>query len=251
MKKLASKIVSLALAAAFAVTSVPMVANAAPYYSLSGMVYLTGNDYTTTDLYVSNLGKSDKLKSVKSSAKSVATVESIQHTASTYSTNITYTDSVNKPYNYKYDSYYAYINLKLKKAGTTKISFKIGSKSYSTSLKVMKYTNPAKSITITGVNSNKDISSKTKSKNNGTVKVSKKASNAKIALSAKSGWKITNIEFRNYAQNIQYSQSYNATGVSKATMYVGNLAKGTAGQLSVRYQDKNGAPITLYYSLTK
>lgn len=251
MKRFTSKIITFALAAAFAVTSVPMTAQAAPYVPTSGIVYMAGTDVTTyTSLSISNLGKSDRFKSIKSSSKSVAEIYYSEYTNSKYSTHTIYTDKNLKDYKYNSDSYYGNIGLKLKKAGKAKISFKIGSKSYSTQVTVKKYTNPAKSITVSGVNSGKNFASKTKNSKNASIKVSKKSSNAKIAVKANKGWKISRISKQSYSAGCSCQYSY-GKGVSSASIYLGSLAKGENGYIEVAFVDSVGAPITLHYNLTK
>lgn len=251
MKRFTSKIISFALAAAFAVTSVPMTAQAAPSVPSSGIVYMASTDSPTyTSLSIYNLGKSDRFKSVKSSSKSVAEIYSSSYTNGSYNTKTVYVDKNMKDYNYNSSYYDGAIGLKLKKAGKTKISFKIGSKSYSTQLTVKKYTNPAKSITISGVNSGKNFASKTKSSKNAAIKVTKKSSNAKIAISAQKGWKVSKISFYNYASSCSCSYSY-GKGVSSTSVNVGSLAKSATGYLDVTFIDSVGAPITLSYTLSK
>lgn len=57
-----------------------------------------------------------------------------------------------KPYTHS-DRFYN-IGFAVKKPGTGKISFKVGNKTYTSTIKVLRYVNPLKSVSITGVKGN-------------------------------------------------------------------------------------------------
>ena len=55
---------------------------------------------------------------------------------------------------YVYSDHSYSIGFNMNKTGTAKISFKVGNKTYKTTIKVLPYTNPIKSLTVTGVSGN-------------------------------------------------------------------------------------------------
>lgn len=84
------------------------------------------------------------------------------------------------------------------KIGTSTISFKIGSKTYRTKVTSKKYENPVRSLSITGIKNNgkTDLARLT---DKATVNPSLKTSTPKAAptlkVSAKKGWKVSQIDY--------------------------------------------------------
>ena len=113
-------------------------------YDKNMVLYLSDFD-NTEFITVYNLKKNAKFndKSVKISNKSVMTLESTGF----------YTFRTKK----KKDLRLMFL---VKKAGKTKVTFKIGNKKYKINVTVKKLKNPIKKMTITGVNNNKNIATK-------------------------------------------------------------------------------------------
>ena len=126
-----------------------------------------------------------------------------------------------------------------KKAGTGKISFKVGNKSYVSTVKVLPYTNPISSLTITGVNNGANLAGKFKTGNTGSsIRINKNAKNVFITCKAASGWNVVSINFFNKKTNNRHSiASTNglnrSNGVSSLKAYVGNLLAKQEGTLSI------------------
>ena len=97
--------------------------------------------------------------------------------------------------------------LRVSAAGTATVSYKIGSKTYKTTIKVLNYVNPVKSITLTGVNGGKTFASLTKSavypSKSLTLKSNPKTSALKITPA--SGWKITEVYFNDETSGVSRS----------------------------------------------
>ncbi|MCC8066190.1 MAG: hypothetical protein LIO94_03690 [Clostridiales bacterium] len=229
MKKLTKRMISLLLACIMLFGAVPVSADTTGIPS-SQVVYQTSTSSSYQYGYISLNDLSAKVKSPKSSNTSVASVYSLS--------NGTYTSK-----NYEYDSSssnrYATITLKLKKAGTTKVTYKVGSTSYTTKVTVKAYSNPVKKITLTNVNSSKNFASASKTSanvyDNDSLKLSKTTSNAKLNLTAASGWKISSIYVSDskYADNVStdnsFSRSY-SSGKEVSSVKNLNIGKLTAGR---------------------
>lgn len=136
------------------------------------------------------------------------------------------------------------IELKLKKPGTTTVSYKIGSKTYKTKITVAKYINPLKSVKITKVKSGKNIANKLiKSSTASAIKLSKTIKNSKLTLQAKSGWKIASVS-GSFAE---------CTGLlwggskSKLTIKLPDFKKGNEIRITMK-NTKTGGTITCKYT---
>lgn len=247
MKKFAKKFLTLALAAAVLFTSAPVTANAAPSV---GSKYIVSRSSKTGDsyfsLYIGNLTKKQRVKNVKVANKSFMEHRYTSHYTNQYSYTTTYADPNQQDNNYNNTDYYAYIGLVAHKNGTSKVSFTIDGKKYEPEVEVKAYVNPCKTLTLTGVNGGKNMASKFNAANSISVKApTKNAPGAKVTVSAKAGWKITQVSFDNYTDHTSLSRGYSvywdeATkkykgGVTNATLPVGDLAKGSRGYLRVTY----------------
>lgn len=127
-----------------------------------------------------------KVSNVKSSKKSVATAK------------LKYTPPKTQ-YGFTEPAYYRIV-VQLKKAGTTKISFKLGSKKYTTTLKVFKYSSPIKSIKIAGKEYSKLFAAKKLARGiqsygamtpTATIK-------GKVKVVAAKGWKLNKIYYEKW-----------------------------------------------------
>lgn len=141
--------------------------------------YLSGKGLDNTRCYVSDAYK--KISNVKSSNKKVATVSVTKVKPS-------------KAGGYSMPGYYM-LNVKLKKAGTTKISFTYNGKKYSSTLKVSKYSNPIKSIKIGSKEYKSAFVAKklVRGMEEYDVTLNTKKLSGKLAVKAASGWKIHKI----------------------------------------------------------
>ena len=249
MKQLVKKVFAAALALTVMFTMLaPVTAEAAVTYNKSQTLYRTSKSGTSyTGIQVSGLTKSQTIKktSVKSDKTSVVKPWYLERSTSSYKTE--YFSSNMTGYSYNYYSYY--IGLELKKAGTAKVSFKIGNKTYKTTIKVKNYTNPLSSVTLTGVNSGKNIASKMNSSNYcSTLKLTKTTRNAVVKVKPKSGWKVTSINVENSQTGDTMSISnYGTKGVSNASLKVGTLTKNKRVTLRITCVDKTGASVYMNY----
>ena len=178
MKKILAKILSVTLVLVMVMCLVPPVEAAAstkkPYYptTLHYRYYPKNKAASKQSWSFGSYKTNYKITNLKSSNKKVATVSK------------TYKDNFTK------------LNLTMKKAGTTTISFnvKIGSKThkYKTKLTVTKYTPPLKSLKIGSTN----LTSKTNKID--TINLGgKKTYKGKLNISLKKGWEIYSINFFN------------------------------------------------------
>ena len=187
-------------------------------------------------IYVYGLTKSQTIKksSVKVSNNKVV-ADTLGHYASVYK-------KLSKN-GYTGKSYSAGIELTLKKAGTSTVSFKIGSKTYETKVTALKYVNPVKSLTITGVKSGKNLASGFKTSAYANGKAGNKK--GKIAVTAASGWKVTSIYYSNNKTNQSWDHSLYA---AKGTLNI--PAKIGAGYVRVSLTNtKTGGSLDVSYSL--
>lgn len=209
-------------------------------YPTSRIVYLSSAN-STGNLAISVSGFAKGKGVVKSSVKSSNTSVVTAHTLSKSSSEAT--KLAKDGYNSKY--YYDYIELTLKKPGTAKVSYKVGSKSCSTTVKVLKYTNPIKTLTITGVNGGKNLASKFNTSSYVNGKGGKKT--GKITVAAKSGWKIRSISYQDSKYAKYWSHSISG-GAAKATLSI--PVKITGGHVSVDFVNtKTGGMLYASYNM--
>ena len=143
--------------------------------------------------------------------------------------------------------------LRVKKAGTATVKYKIGSKSYSTKLKVLAYKNPVKSITMTGVNGGKNFASLTKNQRypDKALQFTSNVSNSTIKVVPAKGWKVTEVYFNAWGENSSYSRSIGCSeGLSSATLKCGKLQVGGSYEAYVELMNtSNGAYMYLWYNI--
>ncbi len=150
-----------------------------------------------------------------------------------------------------YNGSYSQIEFIAKKAGTATISFKVGGKTYKSKVTVKKYTNPLKTVKITGVNSGKNIASKVKKKNEVSLSLKKTKTNAKLTIKPAKNWKVTDVSFSdgtNYNSKVDKTYS---KGFSKTKTYkLKTLKKSHAYYLIIELKNKkNGATQHVYYNI--
>ncbi len=143
----------------------------------------------------------------------------------------------------------------VKKLGTAAITYTIGDKKYQTKIQVKKYTNPVKSVTITGIKNGKSsnlVGLTNKNTNSKKIALKKTVSDPKIQVTAKKGWKIMQILYKSKTEdNFKYYEK----PVSKATLNIfpkSKLIKPKAGgyRITVVYTNtKNKATLSSVYNI--
>lgn len=142
---------------------------------------------------------------------------------------------------YTYTSNYYSIGIKVKKAGIGKVSFKVGNKSYVSTVKILSYTNPIASLTVTGAKNGTSSNLAGKFKKNstgGSIHINKVQKNAFITCKAARGWKVTSISFTNKKKNIMLDTTKTnglnrSDGVSSLELHVGVLAAKQTGTIEI------------------
>lgn len=251
MKLINRKLVPLVLSLIMiSVAWVPVTVKAAtPSYAKEQTVYLQSARGTTIKwISVSNLDEKDtiKKKNVTSSKKSVASIYALEKRNSTYSYKYEYYNGA-KEHEYSSKSYGYDIGVTFKKAGTTKVKFKIGDKSYTSKLTAKKYTNPVKSFKFADKTIDK---SKFKNQNTYGTLYKKNQDNAKLIVKAASGWKIINVSF--YSPDTYDEMNYYCTNKPKSsvTLYCGEVEKNKPYRAYVTFRNtKDNGTITVNYYL--
>ncbi len=140
-----------------------------------------------------------------------------------------YLDNGNWKTAFSNSNYEYVIKLKMKKTGTTNITYYIGSKKYTLSVKIGSYQNPVKTITLTGVKNGKNFASLTSKKGTGTgIELPLKANAKKAVLKVKpaSGWKIRGVSIVDTKSGEQLSRVCRNNGgslMSSVTLNWGTL----------------------------
>lgn len=233
MKKILKKLSCALLAAAMVCAMTPLAASAAINYSKTRIVYMptSGKDLGYDEISISNIPANQNI--LKSNVKvvsggSVIALDSFG-SSSFKSTTEAFRKGA-KPYTHS-DHFYN-IGFAVKKPGTGKISFK-----------VLRYVNPLKSVSITGVKGN--LAGKFKRSGHNAFRYANKAQkNAVMKCTAANVWKITGVSFNNNRTHTQYSTNYNApnSGASSSTLRIGNLSAKQSAYISFTLRNtKNGA----------
>ena len=151
---------------------------------------------------------------------------------------------------YKSWSYNA--TLSASKAGTATVTYKIGSKSYKTKLKVLAYKNPVKTLTMTGVNGGKNMASLFKSGAYYTKALALKAkkANAKLTVKPASGWKIRSAEVYDQKEGTSYGIDNWGQGLSAVTLDCGTLQTDREYAVEIVFlNSSNGATLRCSYNV--
>ena len=239
MKTFIKKIACIVLAAVTicAVTPAGIYAASGITYDKNVTYYLNSKSDTASgaNISISNLPAKQTIakSSIKIiSGKSIASLSYFGKHSNDY--KIDYIKKGHKSYKEVSNDYNIYLNIK--KAGTAKVSFKVGNKTYVSTVKTLPYTNPNSSLTITGVKngSSSNLASKFKNSAAGAqCKVNKAQKNAVITCKAASGWKIVDIYFSNKNTNIG-RDIYKNKGVSSLSLRAGNLVAGQKGYVDIQ-----------------
>ena len=146
-----------------------------------------------------------------------------------------------------FDKIRSLIYLKTVKSGKAVVRVKNGSKTYNTKIRVYKYVNPLKSLTITGVNNGKSVHSKFNKATKVSGSIQKNVSNGTVTAKEKDGWDITELHVYDYAAKKKYL-AYTAN----KTTSIRNLKirKGSKLVLEIVCENRdNKANMTLRYTL--
>lgn len=242
MKKMCKKLMGMMAALTLALTMLPAVASARTVSMDARTIYMTPGSTTTSISVYSSVSSKVKKSSVKSSNSKVLKVTSLDN--DTYKYEYEYFDGRD---NYTSTGRSAYISLNALKAGTATVSFKAGSDKYTQKVTVKKYTNPLKTLAISGISGGKNLASKANKTVQVPLKLSKTVKEAVIKVSAKSGWVITGVSGRSQTNGSTYSFS-NYTGVSSVTLKAGSMTKNKPYVVSVTMQNKKDkGAITVSY----
>ena len=229
MKKYFKKLSCALLTFVMVLAMTPLGVSAADiYYEKSSVIYFSGsNNYNS--LYIGDL--SSKQKIAKSSVKVSGSAIKLQALdKNSWSNHSEYFTTGVKPYSYSSNTYY--IRYQIKKTGNAKISFKVGSKTYTSTVKILPYTNPLSKLTVTGVKGN--LASKFKKSGSATAKVSKAQKNATIQCKAAKNWKITSISYNDNIKKLYRNiNSQNGVGVASLSLPIGSLSAKSGNYLNV------------------
>jgi uncharacterized membrane protein len=202
-------------------------------------------------LYIYGLTSSQTIKkaSVKSSKAAVASPYYVERRTDTYKT-----EYIEKGYtDYSYNSYYYYIGLLCKKAGTATITFNLtdsknssNNKSYTTKVTIYDYENPVTTATITGINSGNNLKSKTAKQNYVNFTNKSDVKNAQFKVTTKGNWKISSVTYYKSGESHYYSCDSSKT--TSKTISLGTLKKNAYSTIYVTfYNTKTGGYLTVYY----
>ena len=165
------KIVSLFLAltlclGAFMIPSQEVNAASPTFYSTNNKIFLLKN--TTYGYFVNNPTKKDKITNIKVADKKI--LKAYRHSDTKYE-----------------------ICLVPKKAGTTKVTFKYGKKTFSMKVTVQKWVNPCKTLKL----GNKNYASKFKNDQYYWFSKPSKTKKVKLSVKANKGWTLKSITYNN------------------------------------------------------
>ncbi len=228
MKSSLKRIVNVLLIAAIAATTVlvtpPVEAEAAGKmaYDKKCTVYLSdksgkSSGYGYDSIDINNPSEKIKKSKTKSSDTSIVKIDSVEN-----------------------DGDCSTIYFHAKKAGKATITFYVGSKKCTTKITVKKYTNPAKTIKISGVNKGNNIACKFKTKYGiKNISLPKTTKKAKLKVKAASGWKLTNVYVWDTTNaKLVLSKNY-SKGTSKQKCYsLGTLKKSHPYNVFLYFKNK-------------
>ena len=254
MKKTSKKIATLMLSlAALAVvfTVFEISAQAQPATQKSITVYQRSKATpTSAKIEISNLTEADQFdtNSVTSSKPGVVSVQKVKEN------NLT-----DKSYYYEYSEAYSeysgsvWIELMCNKAGTSVISYKINDVTYTTTVKVLKYTNALKTMKITGLDGGKNQASEYKKHRLSPYRLDKTIKNPVLTVAAKKNWKIEQITLTTYkgightAYPLSFSSVNYNYGVSKAVLRLSPLKAKNGAEIEIIMQNKKNQGTIVYY----
>lgn len=246
MKNIRKLLCAILAAALLILTALPALAEI-EFDSSPVTVYLSdkeGSSYVWADFSVWGLEKDSKITDVKSSNKKVVQVYSVQHSQG--KTKYTEEDREDSEW------YDAYIENKALKAGTATVSFKVDGTTYKKKITVKGYTNPVKSLVLTGVSSANQKSKFAKG-DYANIPLKKNAKAGYLKVSAASGWKIRRVYWYDRTDDDwdTYRQFSSGKGVASVKMPVPAMKKTGRYNVEVEFVNtKTGGTkyINLYYN---
>jgi hypothetical protein len=254
MNNFKTKLLALALVLATALSSAPLAVQAAVSVPSDEIYYLTSKSKDDTSycyIYIDGLSKSSEVTKMKSSKESVVSLDSYQKYSYVSTTSYNYMNSEEENSSYTNKSYSASIGFAVNKAGTSDITYTIGKKSYTTKVTVKDYTNPLKTVEISGLKNGKSTNLKglvDSSAYASGLKLKSDQKDAKIKFAAKKGWMITSAYvIDNDGYDVLESISY-SRGISSVTLNPGTLKKDGTYQTYVDlYNVENGGTLNVCF----
>ncbi|MDO5132225.1 MAG: hypothetical protein Q4D81_04470 [Eubacteriales bacterium] len=139
--------------------------------------------------------------------------------------------------------------LTVSKPGVATVSYKIGTKTYKTKAKVLAYTNPAKTVVLTGVNSGKNMASLLASSNSAKQMTLKaKTTGAKLTVKPATGWVITGADIYDSTSGVSRSISNWNDGFSTVSLPCGTLLPTHSYYVDLDFRNKStGASLYCSY----
>jgi hypothetical protein len=252
MKNFKTKLLALVLVLATALSSAPLAVQAAVSAPTEATYYLSSKtDTSYGSIYLSGLSKSSEVTKIKSSKKSVVTLD--YYEKGSYVNSYTHESlSSDENSSSSYNDYYATIGFFMNKTGTSDITYTIGKKSYTTKVTVKKYTNPLETVEISGLKNGKSSNLKGLVDSDHTasgLKLKSDQKDATVNLVAKKGWKISYVDL--YDSDYNFSESISSSeGLSSVTLNPGTLKKDVTYTLWINvYNEENGGSITILYGI--
>ena len=254
MNSVKKKLLATILVLGFLMSLVPAkVAEATPTYQNEvTFVMYEKNQVAGIDLEDLELSDEINKENVSSSDSSVASVFSITRDDQETETEIIDPDEVSDDLN----SYTYTIDLKLKKAGSTVVTVKVGAESYDIKVNVVKYKNPIKTLKIKGINRGKNIASKTKKKNYVNF-TGVKVKSGTLKITPKSGWTVERISFScnntgiTMTQKNRVKKNGETQTVKVKSMSLGSLKKSYTYIINITLVNKAGVRENVNYCISK
>lgn len=245
MKKIFKTLSCLLLSVMMLCAMMPVTASADAAFSYDKNLVIYHSNYGYGNISIGGLTSTQTISksSVKTSNKNVVSLQNLSRYTSTSKYQYWNGQKDSSSSNYSYN-----ISLNTKATGKAKISWKIGSKTYSTNVTVLKYTNPLKSMVITGLKNgtSSNLAGLFKNTNSASGTLAKTTKNATVKITAASGWKITNA---NYNSNDLYRNVSSWNGTSSVTLHPGTMTKNSYNSVYVTLRNtKTGGTVTCSYS---
>lgn len=144
------------------------------------------------------------------------------------------------------------IQLNYYKTGTSKLSFKVGNKTYSSTLKVLPYVNPLLQLKLSsarnGASANLAGITSQGCDTMKTLRLQKNQNDAILTVKAASGWKVVSVSYRNEQENM--GKNYSSRGVSTVTMHLGKMNTKSKSTLYITLQNsKTGGTLSCRYKI--
>ena len=161
-----------------------------------------------------------------------------------YSDGTTYTDG------FMNNTFIAVI--RVQNSGSCVIGYKIGSQSYTITLRVLAYQNPIKSLTMKGIYGDKDFVSLTKTSATAstTIKVSANKSNVLLKATPVSGWRFSSIDCTDLTKGMRQTQTGGDEGYTAGYLKIPVIRNDRNYIVTVSLHNTNtGANITITYRL--